>query len=189
MTTFYLVRHAHAHWTPDETRPLSAQGQEDAQRVARILGPKPISHIYASPYRRARQTVEPLAERLGLPIVELPALRERQLAAGAVEDFAGAAEATWLDPSFCHPGGETNAVAQERGVRAVLGLCEQQPTGHLVLATHGTLLVLILQHFDPSIGYAFWQSLTFPDIYQLDLPQAGAPALNRLWPDLPPAKP
>ena len=67
MDTFYLVRHSHAHWTPDEDRPLSAQGWEDAGRVADVLQEAPIGAIFTSPYRRARQTIAPLAGRLNLP--------------------------------------------------------------------------------------------------------------------------
>ena len=119
MTTFYLVRHAHATWTPNEDRPLSTRGRQDAFRVADVLKAYPITHIYSSPYRRARETVEPLAERIHLPINELGGLRERQLAAGPVDDFDAAVEATWRDPSFSHPGGETNAAAQGRGAGAM----------------------------------------------------------------------
>ena len=45
----YLVRHAHAHWTPDEDRPLSARGRRDAERVAGVLCAYPIIALYASP--------------------------------------------------------------------------------------------------------------------------------------------
>ena len=181
LTTFYLVRHAHAHWRPDDSQPLSPQGQVDAQRVADILQAYPIALIYASPYRRARETVEPLAARLGLTIHTLPALRERRLAAGKVDDFAGAVEATWRDPAFAHPGGETNTAAQARGVSAILELLEKHLEGHIVLATHGNLLALSLKHFDPSIDFAFWQALTMPDIFSLALHHDGKHTVQRLW--------
>ncbi len=181
MTTFYLVRHAHADWTPDEDRPLSARGRADAERVADLLQPFPITAVCASPCRRARETVEPLAARLDLPIRELPDLRERQLAAGAVDDFLDAVAATWRDPAFAHPGGEANAVAQKRGVAVVRRLQEQHPAGHIVLGTHGNLLALVLQHFDPAVDFAFWQALTMPDIYQLTLSGAVAAAVRRIW--------
>ena len=67
MTVFYLIRHAHAVWTPDEQRPLSPQGREDARWVAELLRRYPITQVYAIPYRRAWETVAPLAEALGLP--------------------------------------------------------------------------------------------------------------------------
>ena len=87
MSTFYLVRHGHAVWMPEETRPLSERGRRGALRVAEILSQMPIDAIYASTMRRAQQTVAPLAAQLGLPVQTTPALDERQLSADAVEDF------------------------------------------------------------------------------------------------------
>jgi 2,3-bisphosphoglycerate-dependent phosphoglycerate mutase len=181
MSTFYLIRHAHADWTPDENRPLSARGCVDAERVADVLQQHPIGVICSSPSHRARQTAMPLAARLGLPIHIVPELRERQLGNAPVEDFVKAVEATWADPAFAYPGGESNSAAQRRGVAIVHRLLEQYPTAHIVLSTHGNLLALLLQHFDPSIGFPFWRSLSMPDVYRLDLSTAGEVVIRRLW--------
>lgn len=169
MTTFYLVRHAHANWIPDENRPLSAQGKQDAGWVANKLRPFPITAIYSSPFRRAYQTVEPLAKRLKLPIQTLPDLRERHLADQPVEDFTAAIGAVWHDPTFAYPGGEPHITAQQRGLAVLNALRQQHATDQIVLGTHGTLMTLILQHFEPTIGYEFWQTLRMPDIYSLQL--------------------
>ena len=186
MTVFYLVRHAHAVWTPDESRPLSERGQQDALRVAELLSAQPISAVYASTARRAQQTVAPLAERLGLALQITPALDERHLCAGAAENFEAAVRATWTDPNFAHPGGETNADAQERGLALVHDLSQKGPNARIVLGTHGNLLALLVQGILPAYGYPFWQSLTMPDVYRLDLPVSvgpsdRAPTLERLW--------
>ena len=93
MTTFYLVRHAHADWTPDENRPLSAQGSRDAIRVADILSDFHVDTIYSSPATRAHQTIAPFAKRIGLQILIEPDLRERKLGEESFEDFFGAVEA------------------------------------------------------------------------------------------------
>lgn len=120
MTIFYLIRHAHADWTPYEQRPLSSKGHEQARRVAELLCDLPITRIYSSPYQRARQMVAPLASRLGLPIQNEPDLRELALGdASSVNDFYVAVMKTWQDPAFSHPGGEANASAQQRGVTIV----------------------------------------------------------------------
>ena len=184
MDTFYLVRHAPAHWTPDEDRPLSARGRADAELVADLLQEAPISAIFTSPYRRARQTISPLSRRLGLRVQEIYDLRERLLGAGFVEDFEAAVEATWRDTGFCHPGGESNAAAQRRGVAVVDRIREQVMAGQVVLSTHGNLLALILRHFDPSVDFAFWRSLALPDIYLLSLPSEGPAVIRKLWQQL-----
>lgn len=181
MSTFFLVRHAHASWTPDEGRPLSSLGQEDARCVADILQRYSIHAIYSSPSRRARQTVAPLAARLNLPIQLEPDLRERQLGSLDHMEFIQAVEATWRDPSFAYPEGETNAAAQQRGLAVIHKLQAQHPADHAVLATHGNLMALVLQAIQPSVGFAFWQSLTMPDIYAFGINRNGKSNLNRLW--------
>lgn len=146
-----------------------------------MLCNSPITGIYSSPFQRARQTVSPLAERLSLPIhIEID-LRERKLGDGlAANAFYGAVAQTWRDPAYAHPGGETHAAAQRRGVAVVQRLLEPCSGEHVVLSTHGNLLALVLQHFDPRIDYAFWQALTMPDIYELRIEGGGA-SIARLW--------
>jgi 8-oxo-dGTP diphosphatase len=75
----YLVRHARAHpkktWTlPDDVRPLTTLGHEQALRLVGELAACPVSRIVTSPTTRCRQTVEPLAAARGLPVEDAPAL-------------------------------------------------------------------------------------------------------------------
>lgn len=179
--TLYIVRHAHAKWTPDENRPLSPQGSKDAARVANILSEYPISAIYSSPSSRACQTITPLAERLGLSIHIEPDLQERRLGGEVFEDFFKAVETTWQNPSFAHPGGESSITAQQRGIAVVERLLERHPTENIVFSTHGNLMALILQAFDPSVDFMFWMSLSMPDIYKLTIEQSGEGTMQRLW--------
>ena len=77
----YVVRHAHAGdaeaWRgPDDARPLSARGENQAGRVAAFLkraGVKP-GVILTSPKLRASQTAAPIAEALGAPLRVEPLL-------------------------------------------------------------------------------------------------------------------
>lgn len=180
MTSLYLVRHAHAEWSPDEDRPLSRRGQADAQAVAERLAGLPITAIYASPAARARQTVAPLAARLGLSIDTEYDLRERELSGEPVADFPAAVRATWDDSAFHHPGGEANLAAQRRGVAVVERLAARHSQEAIVLGTHGNLLTLIVQQYDPAVGFAFWQGLTMPDIYRLEIGPTGV-RWGRVW--------
>jgi broad specificity phosphatase PhoE len=76
--SLYLVRHGQRldavdkNWygTDDNKydSPLSETGFEQAQRLAERLVQEPIEHIFVSPYLRALQTAQPIAEALDLPL-------------------------------------------------------------------------------------------------------------------------
>jgi 8-oxo-dGTP diphosphatase len=79
--TLYVVRHAKAGsrsaWRePDDLRPLSKPGRRQATAVADALADAGITRILSSPYVRCRQTVEPLGERVRLPVDLSDALAE-----------------------------------------------------------------------------------------------------------------
>jgi 8-oxo-dGTP diphosphatase len=72
--TIYFVRHAKAGerrvWDGDDVeRPLSRTGWRQAEHLAERLRSKGVTHLVSSPYVRCVQTLEPLAEILGLEVV------------------------------------------------------------------------------------------------------------------------
>ena len=76
-----LVRHSHAgerkRWAGnDALRPIDAQGQREAEAIAKVLLLFEPARLMAAPALRCRQTLEPLAEKLGLPIVSDSAFGE-----------------------------------------------------------------------------------------------------------------
>jgi 2,3-bisphosphoglycerate-dependent phosphoglycerate mutase len=167
LTTVDLVRHAHADWTPDEDRPLSARGRLDATALARALGDPPIDAIYSSPFRRARETIQPLAWACGLEPVIVHELRERTLVVPSGATFEDAVAAAWGSPNEGVGGSESNREAAARGRRVVHDVVARHGGGRLVLSTHGTLLALVLNALDPGFGLEDWRALTFPDAYRL----------------------
>jgi len=77
----HLVRHAKAgsrsEWSqPDELRPLTAAGIRQALALRDLLQDRPVKRILSSRFVRCLQTVEPLAETLGLEVEQHPALSE-----------------------------------------------------------------------------------------------------------------
>jgi broad specificity phosphatase PhoE len=79
--TIYLVRHAKAGsrkaWSGDDAlRPLSKAGRSQARAVAKSLADAGITRIVSSPFVRCRETVEPLAQRLGIEVTPSDALAE-----------------------------------------------------------------------------------------------------------------
>ncbi len=88
--TLYLIRHAHAgnkhHWSgPDVKRPLSKKGRAQAAALADRLGEDGIKRIISSPAVRCRQTVQPLAERLGVRVDQDDSLAEGASTTGALQ--------------------------------------------------------------------------------------------------------
>jgi len=71
-STVVLVRHAEKA-SNDSDAPLSAQGQQRAECLARVLKDSGIKRIYVTDTKRTQQTAEPLAKALGIKPVILPA--------------------------------------------------------------------------------------------------------------------
>jgi 2,3-bisphosphoglycerate-dependent phosphoglycerate mutase len=180
-TKLYLVRHAHANWEPDEARPLSEAGRTAARTVAELLSALPIIAIYSSPARRSIETISHLADRVGLCPVVVPDLRERELLAIPAGDFERVVRESWSAPTIATPGGESNSAAQTRALTAVRQLVIRHAGQHLVVATHGNLLALILNGLDSAFGYEFWRQLSFPDVYELQLDGVTLIRVRRIW--------
>jgi phosphohistidine phosphatase SixA len=85
----FLIRHAVAgfrasHDPSDDLRPLDAEGHSQAQTIADSWTEHGIEAIYSSPALRCVQTVEPLAQRLGLVIQVAPQLFEGASTSGVI---------------------------------------------------------------------------------------------------------
>ncbi|MRG86642.1 histidine phosphatase family protein [Salinibacillus xinjiangensis] len=181
-TNLYLVRHAHSTYTPDELgRPLSVQGLKDAETVTKLLKNVQVDKVISSPYKRAKQTVEGIAEHIGQEIEMMDAFKERRLAEESVEDFHTAIAKVWEDETFSWKGGESNLVAQRRGVEAIHQLLKKYNGKSIVIGTHGNIMVLIMNYFDQSYNFKFWQELEMPDIYQLTFNEEFLIRVRRVW--------
>ncbi|TWT20725.1 histidine phosphatase family protein [Luteimonas wenzhouensis] len=64
--TYIVVRHAEKEDAPGPDPALSSEGQARAERLARRLAGEPLVAVYATGYRRTRDTVAPAARRHGL---------------------------------------------------------------------------------------------------------------------------
>ena len=71
--TVYLLRHARAGrrsaWKgDDDLRPLTKVGRRQAAGIVDDVATARVTRIVSSPYVRCRQSVEPIAQRLRLPV-------------------------------------------------------------------------------------------------------------------------
>jgi 2,3-bisphosphoglycerate-dependent phosphoglycerate mutase len=79
--TLILVRHAEKLIVPPENKDpdLSPAGVARAEQLARMFAGSGISAIYATQYKRTQQTAQPLADKLGLPIIKIEAKQTPEL--------------------------------------------------------------------------------------------------------------
>ena len=122
-----LVRHAKAgsksDWDgPDELRPLDGKGRRQAAHLAQVLPYfRPVELLTAERVR-CRETLEPLAARLGLEVRPLPHLGEEEYAAdpqaalAAVERLLVPCEEPGVTV-VCSQGGAIPSVLTALGVR------------------------------------------------------------------------
>lgn len=125
--TLVLVRHASAGERadfdgPDDLRPLDGRGRAQADRLARVLTAFAPTEVLAAPPLRCRQTVTPLADRLGLTVTDVPELGED----GFGDDPQAGIDKVeaWLEPRtspgvtlVCSQGGAIPSVLMALGVR------------------------------------------------------------------------
>ncbi|HEK9102489.1 histidine phosphatase family protein [Bacillus pfraonensis] len=168
MTQIYFVRHAHSTYTPEEReRPLSEKGWEDAQTVTGLLKEEQIDVVLSSPYKRAIQTVQGVAEHFNLPIQIEENLRERLLSKEPVIDFKKAMMKVWENWTFSFEGGESNDTAQKRGIQCIQHILTRYKGENIVIGMHGNIMVLMMNYFDAQYGFDFWKELEMPDVYKL----------------------
>ncbi|MFS0782781.1 histidine phosphatase family protein [Bacillus sp. 1P06AnD] len=182
LTHVYLIRHAHSAYTADdESRPLSEQGFKDAKHIAQLLKHEKIELVLSSPYKRAIQTVQGIAEDIGKEIITVDGFKERKLSASSVQDFPAAVKYVWKHHTVSLEGGESNVDAQKRGVSALLAAVETYEGNHLAIGTHGNIMALMMNFFDEQYDYSFWKKLDMPDIYKLSFEQKDLKEVKRIW--------
>jgi probable phosphoglycerate mutase len=186
----HFVRHGETTWNAErriqgQTHdvPLSDRGREQAREVAQTLASVPAGAIYSSDLRRAIETAAPIAEALRLPVIEVPALRERHfgdLQGQRYEDVRQRMETAWRDPDLRVPGGESWRDAYDRVSRFLDTIRAAPPAPELVLVTHGGPLNLALTYLaGAGLESLTWERIDNCAVRTIVLP-SGAPATVRL---------
>ena len=90
LTTIIFVRHAEKKVEPDNPDPdLSLAGEARAQEIARMFANTGVNAIYATQFKRTQQTVKPLADKLGIPITQVPAKNSAEVVKQIREQHMG----------------------------------------------------------------------------------------------------
>jgi 2,3-bisphosphoglycerate-dependent phosphoglycerate mutase len=173
-----LVRHCKAAGQEPEA-PLTLEGKVQAEALCDFLSAELPGRIVSSPFLRALQSIQPLADRLGLRIECDPRLVERQLGVTADGNWRGALERSFQNSEICLTDGESSATAVARG-RSVVDDILTEMRASAIVVTHGNLLALIARSFRPDLGFEFWASLSNPDVFRLTRID-GVFELERIW--------
>jgi len=154
------VRHGETDWNRERRfqghadQPLNELGREQARELADALAGENVDAIYSSDLARARETAEIVGERLGVPVVTDPALREID-----VGDWEGL---TWPEIEERHPqgvrdwhehghgwsGGETYEQLGERVVRRLRELAAEHEGETICVIAHGGTVRVARAHAD-----------------------------------------
>ena len=159
-TTLHLIRHGHAVPDPDaaldhaddyDEMGLSSKGAAQAAALARRLrATVPLSAVYASPTRRARETAEAIAHAFGLGITYDERIREIALGtetyghvpaaerANAMRDrLRELAKVALRDGSWASiPGAEAPDAVRARVTAAMAAIVALHPDAHVAVVSH-----------------------------------------------------
>jgi len=158
---FIMVRHGQSEgnrerrFTVSSEVPLTelgrAQARDTARRIGRLFNPE---IIISSPFLRARQTAEIIADELQLPVEIVHGLHERDLGCLKGHSYDDLRALVLKDPSYdpAHgwawkpAGGESYEEVRERVMAAAEGLLKRFPSNEIVIVSHGGVMLSIWAH-------------------------------------------
>ena len=172
-----LVRHAMPNFdrgVSSKQWGLSDASREDCVLLAHSL-PARIGRIWTSDERKARETAEVLALRLGSDVriepgfaeVDRPGVWDRDYREVAAGYLAGVEESGWEPPAA--------VVAR---FDAAIGRAVAADSGELLVVNHGLALSLWTSSVVSIDLVPFWRELTLPDAWRIDPARGSA---ERLW--------
>ncbi|MFU2163348.1 histidine phosphatase family protein [Streptococcus pluranimalium] len=173
--TVYLIRHAEPNYDNhnDVERELTAKGLQDCQLVLDYFKDIAIDRIYASPFKRALQTVDKLAKEKALPIQIKENFRERKIDDVWIDDFNAFSRRQWQDFNYKLANGESLQEVQDRNIQQLQEILNQQETA-IVISSHGTAISTIINYYDNQFAFNHFQAIKqlMPFIVKLSFDEA-----------------
>lgn len=165
-------RFARDTWDPH----LTEVGRHQAQALLRQLHNASIQYLATSPLKRAQETIQPLAEKLGILPTVLPDLSEVNLGewdGQRLDDLKMEKNtdfSAWIqDPDrFPPPGGERISAVGQRVLHTLTEFVRSRPPGLTVAATHADCIKAALLAVTKADGPAS-RSIMVPNGGQLRL--------------------
>jgi 2,3-bisphosphoglycerate-dependent phosphoglycerate mutase len=174
----FVVRHCKAEGQSAGAR-LTEEGCMQTKELADFFRDLEAERIISSPFLRAVQSIEAVAEQKELPIKEDSRLAERVLSSKPLPDWLDKLSATYDDIELTYEGGESSKEAMNR----ILKVVEEAAAGdaeNIIIVTHGNIMSLLLHNYDKDFGFDQWKKLSNPDIFLLQL-VGKEHHLERVW--------
>ena len=182
LTRLCIVRHGETAWNAEHRvqgqldLPLNAIGLAQAQAASKVLGREKFDALYSSDLSRARQTAQPAADLLSMPILVEKDLRERhygiferltyaEVKVKFPEDYARFAA---REPEYAFRTGESLKDFSARSISIITRIAETHKGKSILVFTHGGVLDKL---------YRFVTGLPLSAERDFGIPNAG---LNRI---------
>ena len=152
MNRIYFVRHAKPDFSvhDDLTRPLAEEGIINSKKLCEFLKGKNINRIYSSPYKRAIDTIKELSQILNMEIEIVNDFRERKISDVWIEDFNSFSKNQWSNFEYKLNCGESLKEVQDRNIKALHKILNENSNKNIVIGTHGTALSTIINYYDDT---------------------------------------
>jgi 2,3-bisphosphoglycerate-dependent phosphoglycerate mutase len=178
LVKIYVIRHCEAAGQPPEAL-LTDKGLKQALDLCEFFFNIKIDRIISSPYKRAVQSIQPLAKRLNVEVEIDSKLTERVLSTNSFSDSFEKLKTTFDDMELKFEGGESSSDAMKRIVEVVENAFNSN-NENTIIVTHGNLMSLLLKHFNKDFGFNDWKNLSNPDVYLLNN-ENNKITIERLW--------
>lgn len=178
MSKLYFIRHSirDISYRHDESAPLTEDGVRLALDLVEIFKNKEIVQIYSSPFKRALDTVKPIAEDKGLKIEIVDNFYERTVG-DWIDNFSEFAERQWKDFDYKLENGESLNEVKQRIVPAFEDIINKSE-GDLIICGHGTSFsVLFHEITNGKFGYKQFSEMQMPDVFVHEI---GSTSISRL---------
>lgn len=178
MKKIYLIRHCEAEGQPAEAQ-LTEQGRNQAFHLAEFFSDIKIDQIISSPFQRAIQSIQPLANRLKVEIEINSQLSERVLSTENLPDWFEKLRVSFDELELKFEGGESSQEAMNRIIEVVEAVFNSEADNSIIV-THGNLMALLLKYFNDDFGFDEWKNLSNPDVYLLTY-ESNNVKVKRVW--------
>ena len=154
-TKVYFIRHAKPDISikDDKIRPLSLEGIEKSKELVKLFKEIKIDYIYSSPFKRAIQTIEPIAKDKNIIIEVINDFRERKMSDEWIENYEEYSKKQWDDFSYKLKDGESLNEVQKRNIKELEKILLENKGKTIIIGTHGIALSTIINYYDRTFLY------------------------------------